>query len=98
VSNPPFGARVRVLAYYSRAGASSAGRKIRKQWHTWKYGTPREGLYIGKRTLSNGHVGYVGEDDDYVYTADEYFTAALVVFNEHTRPVLVPLDALEVLP
>ena len=91
---PAFGARVRVSAYYSRAGAASAGRKTRKAWHRWEYSTPRHALYIGKRTLSDGYVEW-WEEEGYAYTPERHFIAALVVFSERERPVLVPLDALE---
>jgi hypothetical protein len=53
---------------------------------------PREGLLIGWRTLSNGRVSW--EDDGAVYIPSEFFKAGLVVFNERSKPVFVPLSSL----
>lgn len=64
----------------------------------------REGLYIGWRTLSDGRfcsptVSYSFDPTEYdgpEYIPSRVFKAALVVFSEREKPVLVPLDALEV--
>lgn len=54
----------------------------------------REGIYIGKRTLSNGSRVWHGSEEGFEYNPQEYLQAALVVFSERERPVLVPMDAL----
>lgn len=66
---------------------------VRKYWDAWPI-TPRTGLYIGGRTLSNGQRWYEDEVGA-VYEPETYFRAALVVFSTHEKPVLVPLDCLE---
>lgn len=47
----------------------------------------REGLVIGHRTLSNGHMDFVG--DHYAYRAVEWFPAYLIAFDMIHKPVLV---------
>lgn len=90
-----FGAVVTVSAVYRRRYQhNEQGPRwgVRKYWDAWKI-KPRDGLYIGGRTLSNGQRWYEDEVGA-VYEPAEYFRAALVVFSERERPVLVPLDAL----
>lgn len=50
---------------------------------------PREGIIIGKRTLSNGHWTYGGYEDPGYYTAKEHFTAYMVVTDLRSAPVHV---------
>ena len=86
-----FGSKVKVTAVYRRAGTTRE-RKNRKYWRVNPI-APREGLYIGYRTLYNGYVEY----DDYggTFHPQEHYKAALVVFNEREKPVLVPLAHIE---
>lgn len=98
VDKPTFGTRVRVSAKLRRgADVYSHGRRG-KLWMRTPI-APREAIYIGKRTLSDGkrETEDVGEGVIYIYWPERYFSAALVVFNERERPALVPWDALEVL-
>jgi hypothetical protein len=86
----PFGARVIVRAVYRRYTYGN-----RREWHAVTI-DDREGLYIGRRWLANGEMEW---DDNAPggagFHADkERLSAALVVFNERTNPVLVPFDAL----
>jgi hypothetical protein len=65
----------------------------------------REGVIVGKRTLSNGHVERVTESDGYggsVYTHSEwwgkhYFRAYMVVETLRTKPVYVLPEHIEAL-
>jgi hypothetical protein len=90
-----FGDRVIVRAEYRRY----AYGERRREWHAVTI-DDREGLYIGRRWLANGEM----EWDEYApggagFHADkERIPAALVVFSERTNPVLVPFDAVEVVP
>ena len=91
---PQFGARVLVSDVYRR-------RKEKQRdgyANSWKAHaiTPRVAIYIGYRTLYDGRVDY----DEYgsgEFCPKSHFSAALVVFSERTRPVLVPFAALEVI-
>ena len=95
---PQFGGRVRVSAVYRRAYISNGRNAATKEWRVRDI-KPRDALYIGYRTLSDGvsHYGGFHEDDGFYYAPSRHFTAALVVFSERERPVLVPLTALEVI-
>jgi hypothetical protein len=98
---PTFGARVRASATLRRR-RRSRGRSWHddKWWEERPLETPRDGLYIGKRTISDGYteVEDTGEGVLYIYNPEQHYTAALVVFSERERPVLVPWSALEPAP
>jgi len=90
-----FGDKVAVNAVYRRRGAASSGR-----WHTRKHWERvpirlRIGLYIGTRTLSNGTTENMGGEEGYVFHPSEHFKAALVVFSEREKPVLVPIGDMD---
>ena len=53
------------------------------------------GMVIGLRTLSNGFIDY-NSDYGYIYNPTEYLQAALVAFDLRRKPILVPLDAVQV--
>ena len=55
----------------------------------------REGIYIGKRTLSNGIRVWEGAMEEFSYSPSIYFGVALVVFSPRENPVYVPLDCLQ---
>ena len=59
----------------------------------WK--TPKKGLFIGHRLLSNGEIEHGSYDDGAIYHPKEHFKVGLVVFDERKNPVYVPLDMLE---
>jgi len=63
----------------------AGGRKEWLSYHWWPAG--REGFVMGRRPLSNANRYDYG--DGVSYTADEHFTAYLVVFNLHQSPRLV---------
>lgn len=86
-----FGQFVTVNAIYKRRGASTSGAS-RKVWEA-KSITTRDALYVGWRTLSNGRVTWEGSEEGYVFWPEEHFKAALVIFSEREKPVLVPMDA-----
>jgi hypothetical protein len=86
----PFGARVIVRAVYRRY----AYGERRREWHAVTI-DDREGIYIGKRSLANGEIQWDDDPGGAGFRADrERLSAALVVYNEHRNPVLVPFDAL----
>lgn len=85
-----FGDKVVVTEVYQRRGAASSGRSP-KYWER-KSIQRRKGLYIGTRTLANGVTEWVGSEEGYCFFPREHFKAALVVFSERERPVLVPID------
>jgi hypothetical protein len=92
------GDKVTVSAVLHRRQEYKGDRKwgVHKYWDAWEI-TPRAGLYIGGRTLSNGQRWYEDEVGA-VYEPETYFRAALVVFSEREKPVFVPLDQLEATP
>lgn len=98
VSNIRFGDRVSVSAVYERARSYKSNGTWKKWWEPCRLGTPREALYIGYRTVVDGEADYIGEEEGTAFTPERHYRAALVVFSERERPVLVPLDALEVQP
>ena len=88
----PFGARVVVRAEYRRY---SYGER-RREWHAVTI-DDREGIYIGRRWLANGDIQWDDDPGGVGFRADrQRLSAALVVYNEHRNPVLVPFDAIEV--
>lgn len=56
----------------------------------------REALYIGYRTVADGLREYIGDEEGIAFVPERHYRAALVVFSERERPVLVPLDAIEI--
>jgi hypothetical protein len=74
-------------------GASSR-RLPRKVWRTEGWPgqpepLPREGVIVGKRTLSDGEIDYGGYEDPVTYYPERHFTAWLVAFDLLRKPVLV---------
>lgn len=90
MSNPEFGSRVEFTSRYYREIEYQDGGHI-KSWERSKKGG--SGLFIGTRTLQNGDCYWTG--DDYVFTPEEFFEAALVVPGPRLNPVYVPLDAIQ---
>jgi len=89
------GDRVTCIAVlWRRTRYPDSGRRQWKYWDT-KLITPREGIYIGTRTLFNGEREYIGSEEGVAFYPREHFRAALVVFSERENPVLVPIDGLE---
>ncbi len=63
-----------------------------KRWETFAYEgepepEPREGILIGVRTLSNGHVIYHGFEDGSEYVGVHFFKAYLIAFDLRRAPV-----------
>lgn len=70
----------------------AAGREYtQKAWEAEPI-TPRRGMYIGWRTIRDGLTA--DEDGSIVFIPKSHRKAALVVFNEHSRPVLMPWEDL----
>lgn len=93
------GTKVRFHTFLRR-GWQEAQRENSYGWWRKKVWFPtdgpfREGIVIGKRTLSNG-LRETG--DDYInYTPKEHFTAYLVVFDLRRAPVAVRPEDLEII-
>lgn len=62
-------------------------RRINKEWQANAFAPEREGIIIGKRTLSNGYTRW--EDYGTEYAPAEHFTAYLIVTDLHSKPVHV---------
>jgi len=89
-----FGARVLVKAKLRRGERWKGGTSIKRFWERRELRTPREGLYIGKRSLSNGHYFY---ENGYEYEHKESVDALVVVLSEREKPIYVlPEDVSEV--
>ena len=97
---PKFGDSVSVNIILERSHKvkirnGSKGGTFRAQCKFWreKAIATRVGILIGYRNLSNGTREWEG-DVGYIYSPDEHFRAALVVFSERENPVYVPLSGL----
>lgn len=100
---PEFGQRVTVTARFVRRWRAASPRS-RKVWErldgftvadAWKSQRveSREGIFLGYRTLADGHVtNYY--DEGTIFEAEHHFKAALVCLSEREKPVYVPLDAM----
>ena len=54
--------------------------------HRWPGG---EGVIVGKRTLTNGNIRWLGEDEGNGYAPVESVTAYLIAYDLHRKPVHV---------
>lgn len=92
-----FGARVNVSAVYKRRQRYSDDRSGTwlKWWDAQRLTEPRPALYIGYRTLYDGRSDYLGPEEGTAFYPDRHYRAALVVFNERSRPVLAPMDGIK---
>ena len=54
--------------------------------HRWPGG---EGMIVGRRTLSNGNLRWLGEEGGNSYISTESFTAYLIAYDLHRKPVHV---------
>lgn len=90
------GDRVIVGAIYRRKKqhGERASSRAYKSWQANPI-APCKALFIGWRTLANGYSTY-DSDDVTIFTAEHHFKAALVVFDERTKPVLVPFSTIEI--
>jgi monoamine oxidase len=67
-------------------------RFINRAWEPDPYAPEREGIIIGKRTLSNGHHYWESEgygEGYWINEPAEHFTAYLIAFDLHRKPVHV---------
>ena len=85
------GDRVVFTARLQRAHHKIGTRVYWKQIET----NPRDGIYIGTRTLWDGKRS-LEDEVGYIFEPISHFEAALVVFAERQKPIFVPLDAIEV--
>lgn len=90
------GEKVIVSAVLVRRTRTLRGYAAEKTWQPRPM-EPREGLYIGYRTLADG-VRDAEDEVGYTFEPKRHFRAALVVFSDRTNPVLVPLDQIERAP
>jgi hypothetical protein len=67
-------------------------RSINRAWEPNPFAPEREGLIIGKRTLSNGHHAWESEgygEGFWLNEPAEHFTAYLIAFDLRRKPVHV---------
>lgn len=88
------GQRVLFTTHMRRGwGGEATGRGSSKVWEPMpvlgKLTPPREGIIVGKRTLSNGWYAYGSYEDPGIYTAKEYFAAYMIVTDLRSAPVHV---------
>lgn len=95
MSTPTLGARINFTHFLRRAHKPSSPRG-RREWSPCPNSLPglpvaviRPGIVIGVRTLANGEVDYGWEDNPTVFYAKEHFTAYLVAYDVHRKPVYV---------
>lgn len=62
-----------------------------KVWQTFSSIQTKEGIIIGKRTLSNG-INHWDPDAGNMYESKDFFPAYLVAYDMKQKPVLVPID------
>lgn len=69
------------------------GSPARKVWEPPLYAEDanrkHQGVVVGVRTLSDGRTHWNGEDEPISYTPDEHFTAYLIAYDLHRKPVHV---------
>lgn len=65
---------------------SNSWGPLYREDHRWPGG---KGIIVGKRTLSNGNTRWLGEDGGNGYEPVESFTAYLIAYDLHRRPVHV---------
>jgi len=89
-----FGDSVFVSARLRRFRASKFITYAKRKWERVNFSEPRKAIYIGYRTLANGHVEDLsGYGNEWVPT--EYVKAALVIFNERENPVYAFFEDIE---
>lgn len=71
------------------------GKGVSHYWEPGNDRTTRDGIVIGKRTLSNGDVDW---DEGYINDMHEHFTAYLVVETMHSNPRRVLAEHITLLP
>jgi hypothetical protein len=94
VSGYELGQRVRFTTHLVRGwGGEATQHGSNKVWApqpiVGSATPPREGIIVGKRTLSNGWFAYGGYEDPGIYTAKEHFQAWMVVTDLRSAPVHV---------
>ncbi len=67
----------------------------RLAWHAQRH-APRDGIYLGTRTLSDGTRLWESDEVGYIFSPNAYHTAALVAFSLTRNPVYVPMDAITI--
>lgn len=92
VKRPKMGQRVRVTQKLRRMYVGASASKIAWQrLSPLRWRKPKDGIYIGHRSLSNGHFEHNADcyEPHSYYVNDERFTAWVVVFSERQNPVYV---------
>ena len=90
----PLGTRV-IFSHQLYRHTYAGNYEVRKEWEPHPYyadaAKARGGIVVGKRTLSNGCRVWQGDEDGgmYEFIPDEHFTAYLVAFDLHRKPVHV---------
>lgn len=89
VKEVKFGDWVAFQERYRRCTLHKPG-EVRKVWKPFvKYG---EGIYLGTRTLQNGDLVWLGDEEGYHLNPTERIRVAYVSPGPRANPVYVPLD------
>ena len=75
--------------------AEYGNQRVRKYWSSIP--CTGSGLFLGTRTLQNGHNDWEGNEVGYVFEPQEYFRAALISPGKNRNPIYVPLDSIQVI-
>lgn len=93
---PNLGDRVFFNAFLIRQsspGIDHRGRRTRlKSWERHEMPSPRAGIYVGRRSKSNGAITNYGPEDGVQYNPIAYFEAWLVAYAD-TKDILVCLPS-----
>ena len=84
MKNLELGAKVKVIAKYHRYASYSKGQQ-RKEWYDLALKKPKEGIFLGTRTLRNGYLVSDCEGSHY-FVADETIKVALVCTGKNKNP------------
>lgn len=87
-----FGDKVIAKATVTRQECFEGYSTCYRSWVRRPYRTPKEGMFIGFRTLANGDMEYSA--DGRTFHPTQYFRVALVVFDIKTNPVYVKFEDL----
>jgi len=83
--HPTLGQTFTIHTHYKRGTVQLPFHAEGRFWEVTTFPEPKEGIYAGFRTLSNGETDAYGN-----YTKEKSFKAALIIFSETTNGVYVP--------
>lgn len=92
-ARPQFGDHVRVKNELRRR--YEGGKKV---WRPFAFSVqPWVGIFLGYRTLYDGRVEWIGEEEGNAFIPTNHYRVALVCRSERHNPVYVALEDVEVL-